>query len=395
MFTFPQAAEPLISAFSIAFSRRTFQRVGVLILGAILSLRRRTITAMLGAVGPAARGHWSDFHRVFSRAAWSPWTLGRVLAGLILERIPAEQPGVIPVDDTAVQHKGKRVYGKGRHYDAIRSTHGHTVWVWGHKWVTVAINVKFPFASRPWALPVLCALYRPEELNRAEGRRHKTPIRLTMQLVAALIHWFPRRTFILVGDGGDASHELARFCHRHRRHVTLVSRFHADANLYDPPSANGAREHRSDVSGSARASGLYHSAQLVQAKRAAHGAVFAWFVQSRQSDLCATWPPARHETHRAPVVRQDGHQFQRRDHRGPSIVLGNGFERVAESCGYHKTSETFTPHTAGSPEPGRVRPGKDGKSRAKRRSPFSHANVILPDDSGLSARRRVRIRARE
>lgn len=199
----------------------------------------------------------------------------------------------------------------------------------------------------------------------------------------------------LVGDGGDASHELARFCHRHRRHVTLVSRFHADANLYDPPSANGAREHRSDVSGSARASGLYHSAQLVQAKRAAHGAVFAWFVQSRQSDLCATWPPARHETHRAPVVRQDGHQFQRRDHRGPSIVLGNGFERVAESCGYHKTSETFTPHTAGSPEPGRVRPGKDGKSRAKRRSPFSHANVILPDDSGLSARRRVRIRARE
>ncbi|MCQ3922589.1 MAG: hypothetical protein DPW13_16755, partial [Planctomycetes bacterium] len=229
VFTFPQAAEPLISAFSIAFSRRTFQRVGVLILGAILSLRRRTITAMLGAVGPAARGHWSDFHRVFSRAAWSPWTLGRVLAGLILERIPAEQPGVIPVDDTAVQHKGKRVYGKGRHYDAIRSTHGHTVWVWGHKWVTVAINVKFPFASRPWALPVLCALYRPEELNRAEGRRHKTPIRLTMQLVAALIHWFPRRTFILVGDGGDASHELARFCHRHRRHVTLVSRFHADA----------------------------------------------------------------------------------------------------------------------------------------------------------------------
>jgi hypothetical protein len=101
--------------------------------------------------------------------------------------------------------------------------------------VTLAVNVKFPFASRPWALPVLCALYRPEELNRAEGHRHKTPIGLAMQLVATLIHWFPERNFILVGDGGYGSHELAAFCHRHRQHVTLISRFHPRANLYAAP----------------------------------------------------------------------------------------------------------------------------------------------------------------
>jgi hypothetical protein len=40
---------------------------------------------------------------------------------------------------------------------------------------------------------------------------------------------------VFLGDGGYASHELARFCHRHRRHATLVSRFHGDANLYDAP----------------------------------------------------------------------------------------------------------------------------------------------------------------
>lgn len=131
---------------------------------------------------------------------------------MILDLIPPDQPVVVPVDDTAVQHKGKRVYGKGRHHDAVRSTHSHVGWVWGHRWVVLAVNVKFPFAARPWALPVLCALYRPEEWNRAEHRRHKTPIRLTMQMVASLIHWFPRRKFILVGDGGYASHELARFC---------------------------------------------------------------------------------------------------------------------------------------------------------------------------------------
>jgi hypothetical protein len=235
MLSIPKAAEPLVSLFSVAFTRPTFQRVLVLILGAILSLRHRTVTAMLQTMGPLAKGHWSDFHRVLCRAAWSIWPLGKVLAAMILELVPEDQPAVCPVDDTTPQHKGKHVYGKGRHHDACRSTHSHVVWVWGHKWVTLAINVKFPFASRPWALPVLCALYRPEELNRKEGRRHKTPIRLAMQLIATLIHWFPERKFILLGDGGYASHELARFCHRHRRHVTLVSRFHPQANLYEPP----------------------------------------------------------------------------------------------------------------------------------------------------------------
>ncbi len=208
MLSVPKAAEPLVSAFSVAFTRPTFQRVVVLFLGAILSLRHRTVTGMLRAVGPLAKGHWSDFHRVLCRRVWSCWPLGKVLAAMVLELIPADQPVICPVDDTTPQHKGKHVYGKGCHHDACRSTHSHVVWVWGHKWVTLAINVKFPFASRPWALPVLCALYRPAELNQAEGRRHKTPLDLARQLMATLIHWFPERKFILLGDGGYASHEL-------------------------------------------------------------------------------------------------------------------------------------------------------------------------------------------
>jgi hypothetical protein len=262
VFTFPKAAEPLISAFSVAFSRRTFQRVVVLMLGAILSLRRRTVTAMLCVVGPLARGHWSDFHRVLCRAAWSCWPLAKALAAMILELIPPDQPVVLLIDDTTPQRKGKHVYGKGRHHDAIRSTHSHTVWVYGHKWVVLAINVKFSFAARPWALPVLCALYRPKELNRAEGHRHRTPIRLAMQMVAAMIHWFPARKFILVGDGGYASHELARFCHRHRRHVSLVSRFHADANLYDPPPSR-----RNPKGGRPRLKGRKRAAPSATVKR--------------------------------------------------------------------------------------------------------------------------------
>ena len=53
--------------------------------------------------------------------------------------------------------------------------------------------------------------------------------------MAVMIHWFPQRKFVFLGDGGYASHELAMFCYRHGRHATLVSRYHADANLYAPP----------------------------------------------------------------------------------------------------------------------------------------------------------------
>ncbi len=88
--------------------------------------------------------------------------------------------------------------------------------------------------SRPWALPVLCALYRPRELNEEEDRRHKTPIMLAQGLMCVLMRWFPDKKFIFLGDGGYASHELACFCRRHWKRATLVSRFHGDAALYDP-----------------------------------------------------------------------------------------------------------------------------------------------------------------
>ena len=55
-----KAAVPLVGALSVAFTRRTFQRVLVLIVGAVLSPRRRTVTAILQVLGPLAAGHWSS-----------------------------------------------------------------------------------------------------------------------------------------------------------------------------------------------------------------------------------------------------------------------------------------------------------------------------------------------
>jgi hypothetical protein len=235
MRTIPQAAEPLIHDFAEAFTRPTHIRFVILLFAAILVTGRRTVTNLLRTVQALAPGHPSSYHRVLSHHRWSAWRLARALAGFILDHWVAAGPVQTCGDDTVDEHRGKKVYGKACHRDAVRSTHSYTAYRWGHKWVVLAILVKFPFSQRLWALPILVALYRSKDWNQKHGRRHKTPSELMRQLLAVLLHWFPRRQFVFSGDGGFGTHELARFAHRHRSRLTLVSRFYPDASLYAPP----------------------------------------------------------------------------------------------------------------------------------------------------------------
>jgi hypothetical protein len=246
----PLAAAPLLESFSGAFSKPTFTRFVVLLIGSVLAFGRRTVTNIVWTVRCLVDGDVSSYHRVLSRASWSLWPLAKIVAAAAIALVPDDEPVSIAGDDTPQQRKGKKVYGKARHRDPIRSTHSHTVWLFGHKWVVLSILVKLPCCWRYWALPVLMALYRDKATNQAEGRRHKTPTDLARQMLATLIHWFPQRQFVFCGDGGFASHELARFCHRHREHITLVSRFHPKANLYEEaPPRQAKQKGRSRVKG--------------------------------------------------------------------------------------------------------------------------------------------------
>jgi hypothetical protein len=274
----PSSVEPTLLQLSRAFDPRTAARVTVLIVGLILSRGRHTVTAALRAVGTLADGHFSTYHRVFSRAAWSTWAVGRILATLVIELLAAAEVIILAVDETVGEHKGPKVYGKGCHRDAVRSSHRHTSYKWGHKWVVLSVVVKFPWTSRPWALPVLAVLYRPEKVNRAERRRHKTPAELARQMLAAMIHWFPRRKFVLLGDGGYATMNLAHFCARHEAH--LVSRLRTDAALYARPAAQRkGRKGRPRVKGRKIAS----PGQVARRKQAAwQSATVEWYGGGRR-----------------------------------------------------------------------------------------------------------------
>jgi hypothetical protein len=246
----PRAAEPLLRKFADAFTRPTHRRFVVLLFAAILTAGRRTVSNLLRTAGALASGHPSSCRRVFSRRRWSSWRLARALADFMLNRWIPEGPVYVCGDDTVDEHRGKKVYGKACHRDAVRSTHSFTACRRGHKWVVLCLLVEFPFSKRSWALPMMVALYRSREWNEAHGRRHKTPSELMRQMLAALIRWFPRRKFVSAGDGGYGTHELARFAHRHRLRLTLVSRFYPDANLYAaPPKPRGKKKGRPRTKG--------------------------------------------------------------------------------------------------------------------------------------------------
>ncbi len=278
MLSLPKEAQ-FLERFRPAFTVPTYERFVVLCLGAIVTMGRRSVSRILWSVRCLVHGHASSYHRFFCAARWSLWPIAKVLAALVAKWVPEGQPIVVIADDTVEQHRGDHVFGKGCHRDAVRSSWTRTVFKFGHKWVVLAIAVRLPGCSRVWALPVLAALYVPPpkeqiktpkpakgasskakaknkrgkksrgnkqrltpQLRKRDksGRlppRHKTPALLARQMMATLMHWFPDRQFILLGDWGFASHDLALFCHRHRRRLTLVARTRSDMNLHALPAA--------------------------------------------------------------------------------------------------------------------------------------------------------------
>lgn len=232
---FSSAVAPLLLEFSQHFSRPTYRRFLLIMASAVLTVGRRTVSNLLRTAGRLARGHCSSYHRLFSKRRWSLWPLSRALTDFILRQYLPSGPVPLVTDDTVAEHRGSKVYGKGCHRDGVRSSGSYIAYRWGHKWVVLCILVKFRFARRPWALPVLAALYRAKEANQKLGVRHKTPVQLARGLLAVLMRWFPKRHFVLTGDGGFSTHDLASFVLRRHGRAALVSRLYPTANLYAPP----------------------------------------------------------------------------------------------------------------------------------------------------------------
>jgi DDE superfamily endonuclease/Archaeal putative transposase ISC1217 len=238
MLTITNEPLPVFALFESAFTTAaTFVRAKLLGVAAILTTGRRTVSNLLRTVAGLTQGDPSSYHRVLSLAQWSGLTLASLLARFILRHFWPEGRVRLVGDDTVTEHPGRKVHGKARHRDPVRSSHSYTAWRWGHKWVVLAVLVPFPFARRPWALPVLVALYRSPQDNQQRGRPHRTPAQLLQLLLRLLLRWFPDRQFLFAGDQNYGSHAMAGLAPRTQGRLQVVSKFYPNANLYEPPAA--------------------------------------------------------------------------------------------------------------------------------------------------------------
>lgn len=77
----------ILSSFAHLFSRRIWERVQILLAGAILSPAERTVTAALQAVGLSAEKHFQNYHRALNRAVWLSREASHILLLLLVNAL--------------------------------------------------------------------------------------------------------------------------------------------------------------------------------------------------------------------------------------------------------------------------------------------------------------------
>ena len=220
----------VLAAFASEFTRPTWKNIQTLFIGAILCRGARRITSILRVMDLKEERNFSKYHRVLSRAEWSGLALSKILLGMLIAILPVSWPILIAVDETLERRKGKKIKAKGVYRDAVRSSQSKVITSFGLKWECMTLIVPLPWCSRPWALPFLTVLAPSKKANEKAGRRHKTSIDWTRQMVKIVSRWLKHRAWILLGDGAYACMALAQACVG--QGVTLISRLRLDAQLF-------------------------------------------------------------------------------------------------------------------------------------------------------------------
>src|SRR5438105_2589179 len=212
MLTLPPEIMTLISEFAPVFSERIWDWVQVLVAGAILAPRKRTVSAVLRVMGLSHEAQYQNYHRVLNRAVWSELELSRLLFGLLVKAFGSETL-VLGVDDTLEQRPGgKKIKAKGMFRDAVLSSKKHPVTVPGLRWLSMQMLARVPWSQRVWGLPFLSVLACSRAANEAQGQRHKTLGQWTRQMITLVRRWCPDHKLVLVVDGSLCAVWLAWRC---------------------------------------------------------------------------------------------------------------------------------------------------------------------------------------
>lgn len=228
----PHILRQWLSPFRFWFTAPSWEHLLVLVMGAILSPGKRTVTACLRITGRAEVTNFAAYHQFLNHGRWDPRLLAARLLAIIVERFVPEGPVVIGLDDTIERRWGQRIAARGIYRDPVRSSHGHFVKASGLRWLSFMVLPPVPWARCIKALPVLTILCPSERHDQKKGRRHKLLTDWARQGVLQLCRWLPHRKIIFVGDSSFAVHTLAAAL---PDTATLITRLRLDASLFAPP----------------------------------------------------------------------------------------------------------------------------------------------------------------
>jgi hypothetical protein len=162
----PPALATWLSVFRSCFTAPVWNRVLVLVAGAVLAPGKRTVTQALRVMGLGEAPQFRRYHEVLDRARWDARAVARQLLRYVLDRLLPNGPVVIGIDDT--------VERRGIYRGSVWSSKGHFVKTSGLRWLPLMVVVPISWSGRHWALPFLTVLAPSARWSETHRKRHKT-----------------------------------------------------------------------------------------------------------------------------------------------------------------------------------------------------------------------------
>jgi DDE superfamily endonuclease len=224
----------VLAAFRPLFTAPTWRKLMTLLTGTLVAHGRRTVAAALRHTGNEMETNFSTFHQVLNRARWSPLAVSRQLLTTIVDTF-VEAGGTLElvIDETLERRWGPKISKRGHYRDSALSSRKQSVSSPGLRWIVMAVVVTLPWTKQRCALPFLCVLATTPAVSATSGNRHKTVGMWTRQMVKLVRRWFPTLPITLLGDTAYSILELGLQCQE--QHVILITPFHLDAVLHEPP----------------------------------------------------------------------------------------------------------------------------------------------------------------
>jgi hypothetical protein len=149
MNTVPVEIMVVLHHFAPVFSERVWDWAQVLVMGAILAPRQRTVCAALRAVGRGQERQFQNYHRVLNRANWLGMEASRILLGLLLGVfVSADGVILLGADDTIERRRGEKIAAKGHYRDSSKSSDKQSVSSEGLRWMSLMLLTAPPWSKR-------------------------------------------------------------------------------------------------------------------------------------------------------------------------------------------------------------------------------------------------------